>query len=69
MCRRLGRANSREPDAKDSGAPYSYFDAAKPKLGLWPTFGLPDTLPVSMSHPPKLDPTPMQVVRRHPIHP
>ena len=29
---------------KDSGAPYSYFDASKPKLGLWPTFALPQTL-------------------------
>ena len=64
-----GEGEARESDAKDAGAPYSYFDAAKPKLGLWPTFGLPDTLPVSMGHPPKLDPTPMQVVRRHPIHP
>ena len=63
-----GEGEAREPDARDAGAPYSYFDASKPKLGLWPTFGLPDTLPVSMNHPPKLDPTPMQVVRRHPIH-
>ncbi|HEY5203598.1 MAG TPA: hypothetical protein VIJ63_03225 [Roseiarcus sp.] len=63
-----GEGDAREPDGKDAGAPYSYFDASKPKLGLWPAFGLPDTLPVSMSHPPKLDPTPMQVVRRHPIH-
>ena len=63
-----GEGEAREPDARDAGAPYSYFDASKPKLGLWPTFGLPDTLPVSMDHPPKIDPTPMQVVRRHPIH-
>ena len=63
-----GEGEAREPDAKDANAPYSYFDASKPKLGLWPTFGLPDTLPVSLDHPPKLDPTPMQVVRRHPIH-
>ena len=63
-----GEGEAREPDARQAGAPYSYFDASKPKLGLWPTFGLPDTLPVSMDHPPKIDPTPMQVVRRHPIH-
>ena len=63
-----GEGEAREPDAKDAGAPYSYFDGQKPKLGLWPTFGLPDTLPVSMNHPPKIDPEPMQVVRRHPIH-
>jgi hypothetical protein len=59
---------AREPDAKEAGAPYSYFDASKPNLGLWPPFGTPDTLPVSIDHPPKIDPKPMQVVRRHPIH-
>jgi hypothetical protein len=64
-----GVGEAREPDAKDAGAPYSYFDATKPNLGLWPPFGSPDTLPVSIDHPPKIDPSPMQVVRRHPIHP
>jgi hypothetical protein len=60
---------AREPDARDAGAPYSFFDATKPDLGLWPTFGSPDTLPVSLRNPPKINPAPMQVVRRHPIHP
>ena len=64
----VGMGEAREPDAKDAGAPYSYFDASKPDLGLSPTFGAPDTLPVSLDHPPKIDPPPMQVVRRHPIH-
>jgi hypothetical protein len=63
----VGMGDAREPDAKDAGAPYSYFDASKPDLGLWPTFGAPGTLPVSLDHPPKVDPEPMQVVRRHPI--
>ena len=63
-----GAGEAREPDAKDAGAPYSYFDASKPNLGLWPVFGTADTLPVSIDHPPKIDPRPMQVVRRHPIH-
>jgi hypothetical protein len=63
-----GAGDAREPDAKDAGAPYSYFDASKPNLGLSPTFGSPDALPVSFDHPPKIDPPPMQVVRRHPIH-
>jgi hypothetical protein len=63
-----GAGDAREPDAKDAGAPYSYFDASKPNLGLSPTFGSPDTLAVSIDHPPKIDPEPMQVVRRHPIH-
>ena len=64
-----GVGEAREPDAKDAGAPYSYFDASKPNLGLWPPFGSTDTLPVSLDHPPKIEPKPMQVVRRHPIHP
>jgi hypothetical protein len=64
-----GAAEAREPDARDADAPYSYFDASKPDLGLSPPFGSPDTLPVSLDHPPRVDPMPMQVVRRHPIHP
>ena len=62
------KAGAYEPDAKDAGAPYSYFDASKPKLGLSPKFGSPATFPVSLDHPPKINPEPMQVVRRHPIH-
>jgi hypothetical protein len=60
-----GAGEAREPDARDAGAPFSYFDASKPDLGLSPPFGSPDTLLVD--HPPKVDP-PMKVVRRHPIH-
>lgn len=62
------RAGAFEPDAKDAGAPYSYFDASKPKLGLWPQFGSPGTFPVSLDRAPKVNPEPNQVVRRHPIH-
>ena len=65
----IGEGEAREPDARGVGAPYSYFDASKPRLGLWPKFGSPAILPVSIQHPPKIDPAPMQVVRRHPIHP
>jgi hypothetical protein len=64
-----GVGEAREPDAKDARMPYSYFDVTKPKLGLWPRFGAPDTRPVSIDHPPRINPAPMQVVRRHPIHP
>jgi hypothetical protein len=64
-----GAGEALEPDAKDAGAPYSYFDASKPDLGLWPAFGSRDTLSVSRQNPPKIDPQPMQVVRRHPINP
>ena len=65
----VGVGEAREPDAKDAGAPYSFFDARSRTLGLWPTFGTTDTLPVSLEIRPRLSPTPMQVVRRHPIHP
>ena len=63
-----GAGAAREPDAKDVGAPYSYFDASKPDLGLWPPLGTRTVLPIDWSNPPKIDPAPMQVVRRHPIH-
>ena len=62
------RAGATEPDAKDAGVPYSYFDGSKPKLGLWPKFGSPATFPVSLDNPPRMKPEPMQVVRKQPIH-
>jgi hypothetical protein len=65
----VSEGEAREPDAKDAGVPYSYFDASNPRLGLWPKFGSSAILPVSIKHPPKINPAPMQVVRRHPIHP
>src|ERR1700685_546138 len=39
-----------EPDAKDAGAPYSYFNPSKPNLGLWPQFGSPRTPPSTPRH-------------------
>ncbi len=63
----VGEGEAREPDAKDAGAPYSYYDASKPQLRL-PLLGSPQTQPVSASNPPRIDPEPMQVTRRHPIH-
>lgn len=63
------QGDAREPDARDSGAPYSYFDESKAALGLWPKYGSPETFPVSLHNPPKLQPAPMQVVRRHPLNP
>jgi hypothetical protein len=58
---------AREPDAKDAGAPYGFFDASR-VAKLWPPFGAADTLPVDWDNPPKHKPTAMQVVRRHPIN-
>lgn len=61
-----GRGQAREPDAKDAGAPYGFFDPAR--MGkLWPPFGAAATLPVDAANPPKLEPSPTQVVRRHPV--
>ncbi len=62
-----GAGETREPDARDAGARYSYFDPVRP-MKLWPPLGSPGTLAVSWTNPPKLDPSPMQVVRRYPIH-
>jgi hypothetical protein len=63
-----GEGEAREPNAKDAGAPYSYFDAAQPNLRL-PLLGSPESLPISASNLPRVDPAPMQVTRRHPVHP
>jgi hypothetical protein len=61
-------AGRTEPDAKESGVPYSYFNGSKPRLGLRPPFGSPRIRPVSLNHPPQIDPEPNEVVRLHPIH-
>ncbi len=50
-----GEGEAREPDARDAGAPYSYFDPSQPDRRL-PLLGSPETEPISMSNPPKLDP-------------
>jgi hypothetical protein len=63
-----GAGEAHEPDAMDTGAPYSYFDSSRPAR-LWPPFGSPGALPVDWKNPPKPNPTPMQVLRRHPIDP
>ncbi|MBV8662894.1 MAG: hypothetical protein JO107_07310, partial [Hyphomicrobiales bacterium] len=57
-----------EPDAKNAGVPYGYFDPAKPRK-LWPPFGSKETLPLSDDNPAQADPTPTQVIRRHKIDP
>ena len=61
-----GAGEAREPDAREPGAPYGFFDPSRPAK-LWPPFGSADTLPVDRSNPPKLAPAAMQIVRRHPI--
>ena len=64
----VGEGEAREPDASEAGAPYSYFDPSRKDRRL-PLLGSPETEPISMANPPKLDPSPMQVTRRHPVHP
>ena len=63
-----GEGEAREPDAKEAGAPYSYFDASEAEAWPLADLRLARHPCVSLDHPPKIDPTPMQVVRRHPIH-
>jgi hypothetical protein len=61
-----GMGEAREPDAVDAQAPYSYYD---PHLAE-PVRAAQDRSPpqpVGWANPPKLDPQPTQVVRRHPI--
>ncbi len=42
-----GEGEAREPDAKDAGVPYSYFDASHPNRRL-PIIGSPESEPISM---------------------
>ena len=64
-----GEGEAREPDAKEAGRALFLFRRVRsPSLASGRRSACPTLLPVSVDHPPKLDPTPMQVVRRHPIH-
>ncbi len=63
-----GEGDAREPDARQAGIPYSYYDPSKPNR-LWPPFGSAGALPVEWSNPPRGGAAPMQVIRRHPIDP
>ncbi len=59
----VGKGAAREPDAEDAHVPYAYNNPARPqRLAAHPQ------LPLSTLHPPKLDPTPTQVMRVHPIN-
>ena len=62
-----GEGEAREPDAKDAGVPYSYFDPSTPDRAL-PPLGSSEARPVDLGNPPSLDPEPMQVRRLRPIH-
>ncbi|HQV04694.1 MULTISPECIES: hypothetical protein [unclassified Novosphingobium] len=64
----IGKGPFREPDARDSGAPYSFYNPDHPERQLWPLYGSPQTKPVDLANPPSLSPVPNQVVRRLPIH-
>ena len=65
----VGSGDAREPDAKDANAPYSFNDPAKEQTEVEPPLDSPLAQPVGPTNPPKVDPAPTQVVRRHPINP
>ncbi len=58
-----GKGAAREPDAKDANAPYAYNNPAQPQH-----LAVQRRAPLSVSHPPTLNPEPTQVVRLHPIN-
>ena len=64
-----GADEAREPDAKDAGAPYSYFDGRRGTLVCGRRSARLTLSRSACENPPEIDPAPMQVVRRHPIHP
>jgi hypothetical protein len=65
----VGSGDAREPDAKDAKAPYSFNDPAKEQTEVEPPLDSPLAQPVGPTSPPKVDPAPTQVVRRHSINP
>jgi hypothetical protein len=65
----VGGGDAREPDAKDAHAPYSFNDPAKQQIDVEPPLDSALAQPVGPNNPPKIDPTPTQVVRRRPINP
>lgn len=64
----IGKANAREPDARDAGVPYSYNDPDKSQSELEPPADSPALMPISANNPPKEHPDPMQVIRLQPIN-
>jgi hypothetical protein len=64
----VGSGDAREPDARDSNAPYSYNDPAKSQSDIAP---LNSALAQSVGrqNPPGIRPEPTQVIRKHPINP
>ncbi len=62
-----GLGDAREPDAADEGAPYAFNNPRDQQQNIFPPQGWRVAAPVSATNPPRLDPPPAQVVRRHPI--
>ena len=63
----VGRDAAREPDARDAAAPYAFFDPAKPANPALLDPDSPLARPVGFANPPRLDPEPTQLSRKHPI--
>lgn len=64
----VGVGETREPDAKDWNAPYSYNDPSKEQREIAPPSDSPLAQPVGPDNPPKINPEPTQVIRKRPIH-
>jgi len=64
----IGVGVAREPDAKDAGAPYSFNNPALEQSEIAPPADSPLAQPVGPGNPPRIDPEPMQVIRKHPIN-
>lgn len=64
----VGVGDAREPDAIVAGAPYSFNDPAKGQKDVAPPADSPPAWPVDAGNPPRVDPEPMQVIRKHAIN-
>ena len=63
----VGVGETREPDARDEGAPFSFNDPAASQREIAPPQGWAAARPVSLDNPPRESPPPMQVIRKRPI--
>jgi hypothetical protein len=63
----VGKGDGREPDARDTHAPYAHNNPSGDQSGPAPPLKSPLAQPVSPQNPPKLDPDPTQVIRQRPI--
>lgn len=63
----VGLGEGREPDARAEGASFAFNNPRDQQNEISPPRGWAITAPVSADNPPRLNPTPTQVIRKHPI--